>query len=139
MRRQIYILLFAFCTSAQAGQSVDGLVGKWTLAADSRLRLAPECRNLTIEITADGHVIRRTGALVYKTKAHLVPEGEAVRLVESLEEHNGKHACNGAPAGMAVRHLRYDALAVPDNGLLRYYRDDRSEQYLEFARVESPS
>lgn len=133
-------LVLSTCMFAASG-SVDAspppeqwLVGVWQLSSSDKGRFSPECSSITLQFTADGHLIRKTGRLEYTTKVKAVPTESRYRLEETLTASNDERSCTGKDAEVVLRHLNKSAYVRPERDRLLYFRGESADDKIIFNR-----
>ncbi|RYY02192.1 MAG: hypothetical protein EOO53_14250 [Gammaproteobacteria bacterium] len=130
----ISILISVYAGAEEASQE-DLLVGKWQISPDWRQKFEPACRSITMEITSDHTIIRRTGELEYISNVTFIPDGQRLSLREILISHNGKPSCSGISAESILKHLNQLSFAKVTFNELSYYKNASKESLIVFTKM----
>lgn len=135
--KAILICVFSMILASESLASERELVGQWVLTPQTQERLAPACRGMTLEFTADDRIVRETGELIYTTSVIATADGAGWLLKEELQSQNSKPGCGGKSAGEIVSHLQHRAYVEVHGLVLRYYGSKDGNRVMEFKRSDA--
>lgn len=134
-KMMLFITILFLSTTVFADESKATHIGKWRIASEWAGWFSPECRDMEIEFTTDGKVIRTSGDLVYTTEVAYTPKEHRIRLDEVFLSHNSKPACSGKPAEDLMKHLKKNSYITIANDRLLYYRNKDKNSLIIFSRI----